>query len=118
LITIAKVRALHYPRKLRETNSKRLDSITPVLEDHTDSDSVRLLLLDFETRSKTQPPRHHAIHQEVYQGGDSDAPTFRPTVEKAIRGSPQTWGRTGPAHLPAVKGKTLREGFQLVPRHP
>lgn len=55
MITVAKVRGLHYPRKLRVTNSKHLDDITPVLEDQIDNDSFWLLLLDFHNELPHSP---------------------------------------------------------------
>ena len=71
LITVAKVRALHYPRKLRVTNSKHLDNITPVLEGQIGNDSFWLLLLDFTTSFHIVPKTlllHQTIHPESLPG--------------------------------------------------
>lgn len=65
MITVAKVRALHYPTELRVTNSKRMDNITPVLDDQIDNGSFWLLLLDFTT-SFHIVPNTLLLHQTIY----------------------------------------------------
>lgn len=97
----SKVRALHYPWKLRVMNSKHSDSITAVLaEQIDDNDCFRLLPSDLAMRFPVESPGHHCYSslftQKTYPGGDLNAPTFRLTTKKATRGSTTALGKNWP----------------------
>lgn len=91
-VTVAKkTRALHYPWKLRVMNSKRLDSVTSLLADQTDSnDCFRLWALNFTVRFLIECPKYYCYTSlsthKIYQGGDLNAPDFRFTIKKATKG--------------------------------